>query len=365
MSVSKDRKSPFYQYQFEIKRRRFHGSTRCTSRREAEEAERIIRAQIVAQMTAEEGCSTSLQLDHVAGRYMTEVGDAHKGRDNTERLIAYLIAHFGGSTPLTAITSVKVAALIAMRRRDKVPNAQRTIAPATINDTTEQLKKLFTYAKQRGAVFSSEPNWKSLWLKEPAKHERLLRDDEAARIEAATRDDYAPLLRFARATGKRKTECRELRWEHINFDAGSAQWPGKGGRIVRLMITPTIKDILWPLRGHHPEFVFTYEAQQTRPERGLVKGRRYPLTKSGLNTAWRRLRNKAGVAGFRFHDFRHDTATRLLRATGNLALVSKALDHADIGTTQRYAHVLDAEVGTALEQISGPKRRRQFKAVEG
>ena len=40
---------------------------------------------------------------------------------------------------------------------------------------------------------------------------------------------------------------------------------------------------------------------------------------------------------FRFHDIRHDVGTKLLRATGNLKLVQKALGHANLKTTARYA----------------------------
>jgi site-specific recombinase XerD len=36
---------------------------------------------------------------------------------------------------------------------------------------------------------------------------------------------------------------------------------------------------------------------------------------------------------------------------GNLKLVQKALNHANIKTTTRYAHVLDDEVAAALEDI--------------
>jgi len=66
------------------------------------------------------------------------------------------------------------------------------------------------------------------------------------------------------------------------------------------------------------------------------------------------LRKRAGVSGFRFHDFRHDFASKLLRETGNLKLVQRALKHADLKTTSRYAHVLDEEVAEAMERVRSP-----------
>jgi integrase len=64
---------------------------------------------------------------------------------------------------------------------------------------------------------------------------------------------------------------------------------------------------------------------------------------------------------FRFHDIRHDVGRKLLRDTGNLKLVQKALNHADIKTTTRYAHVLDEEVAEALEQVQKSRNRSRVR----
>src|SRR5262249_15768972 len=130
---------------------------------------------------------------------------------------------------------------------------------------------------------------------------------------------------------------------------------GKGGKLITVPITATIREILWPLRGHHPERVFTYVAQRTRD--GRVKGERHPLTYHGVKIAWRRLRKRAAVVGFRLQDFRHDPATKALRETGNLKLVQKMLNHASIKTTVRYAHVLDEEVAEAMERVAELRKK--------
>jgi integrase len=126
---------------------------------------------------------------------------------------------------------------------------------------------------------------------------------------------------------------------------------------VTVQITATIREILWPLRGHHDEMVFTYVAARTRKKDGLVKGRRYPVTYSGLKSAWRRLRAASGVTDFRFHDFRHDVGTKVLRATGNLKIAQRVLNHANIKTTVKYAHVLDEEVAQAMDVIQKSRRK--------
>ena len=98
-----------------------------------------------------------MALDAVAARYMNNIGDHHAGSDNTRRLVALLVNHFGPAKLLSAITHDDVTDLIARRRKDKVPHTARTISKFTVNDTTEQLKKLFTFEKARGAQRTARP----------------------------------------------------------------------------------------------------------------------------------------------------------------------------------------------------------------
>ncbi|MGH6672187.1 MAG: tyrosine-type recombinase/integrase [Xanthobacteraceae bacterium] len=351
--------SPFYQYDFQLRGHRFHGSTREKSRREAEKAERVERERAAKLLDQVASASTSMRLDDVAGRYWNEVGQHHAGADNTWRQLEYLLDFFGKDRLLTEITGNDVAKLVAWRRGHKRRDGS-PISPYTVNDTTEQLKKLFTRAKAWGVRFDHEPAWRDHWLDEPQERVRELHDDEADRLDAAMRDDLAPFFAFAKASGMRRNECLSLRWSEVDWSRGRISKAGKGGRLVTVPITSAIREILWPLRGHHPEYVFTYMAQRTRD--GRVKGRRYRLTLHGLKTAWRRLRKRAHVEGFRLHDYRHNFGTKLLRSTGNIKLVQRAMNHADIGTTTRYAHVLDAEVAEAMESMQKVPRKIPRKA---
>jgi site-specific recombinase XerD len=66
------------------------------------------------------------------------------------------------------------------------------------------------------------------------------------------------------------------------------------------------------------------------------------------------------VEGLRFHDLRHDVGRKILRQTGNLKLVQQVLNHRDIKTTTRYAHVLESEKAAALEAFA--RRRSPIKS---
>jgi integrase len=364
MSIYRPQGSPFYHFDFWWRGARFHGSTKCTNRREAEIVERAERDRAKQQAAASRTSTTSLKLDDVAGRYWAEVGQYHAGAADTWRDLERLVDYFGPTKLLIEIVDDDVARLVAWRRGHRVVRARKPkdkdtahcplVSNATVNrSTTEVLKKLYTRAKVWGVRVDREPNWKAHWLPEPQERVRELIGDEGDRLQAAARDDYVPFFALARASGLRLRECL-LRWREVDWEARQIRKAGKGGKLIAVPITSTVRMILWQLRGHHPEHVFTYVAARTRA--GRVKGQRYPLTYSGAKIEWRRLRKRAGVNDFRFHDFRHDVGTKLLRATGNLKLVQKALNHSDIKTTSKYAHVHTDEVAAALENLQESRK---------
>ena len=354
MSVYRPKGSPYYHFDFQWRGHRFHGSTKATAKREAEAVEREQRERAKQRVVQIEAARTSLRLQDVAQKYWTEVGEHHKGHQDTWHQLGKLIEFFGQDKLLSEITGADVAALVAWRRGHRVRKGGPLVGPFAVNATTKQLKKLFTRAKTWGARFEHEPQWRQHWLKEPQERVRELADDEAERLEAATRDDLAPFFAFARASGLRLRECF-LKWSEVHWSTRQIRKLGKGGRLVTTSITPTIREILWPLRGHHSKYVFTFVAQRNRD--GRTKGVRYPLSYNGVKSHWRYLRKRSGVTSFRFHDFRHDLATKLLRETGNLKLVQQALNHANIKTTTRYAHVLDHEVAEALERVAESRKK--------
>jgi integrase len=343
MSVYKSKNSPFYLYDFQFQGDRFHGSTKAKSRRDAERIEDDLKCQAreQARKTAAQE-SGPLTLDVAAGRYWQEVGQHHSGSTDTWANLERLIAYFGPAKLLSDITDDHVAQLVMWRRHHTV-RGKRQIAPATVNrSTTEALKKLFTRAKRSWRhSFKQEPHWKEHMLAEPTERVRELHKHESSALDKAIRRDYEPWLSFARVSGLRLNETL-LRWSEVNWSAGQITKLGKGGKIVSTPITKTVRAILKPLKGHHPEFAFTYVAKRTRacPKTGqrVVKGQRYPLTYSGAVSVWKRTRKAAKLTDFRFHDIRHDVGTKVLRQTGNLKLTQRVLNHSDIKTTMRYAH---------------------------
>ncbi len=116
MSVYKKPRSPFWHFDFQWRGRRFHGSTKCTTRREAVKVEAAEREKAKAFVAQTEAARTSLRLDDVAGRYWSEHARHLAGAANGEFNLALLIQYFGKDRLITEITDNDVTQLVAWRR---------------------------------------------------------------------------------------------------------------------------------------------------------------------------------------------------------------------------------------------------------
>ena len=149
-------------------------------------------------------------------------------------------------------------------------------------------------------------------------------------------------------------ELLSLRWGDIDFEGGRFVVLGKNGKARTLPLTSYLRSLLEDCRGHHPTSVFTYVAARTDKLKGTERGRRYPITKEGMKTAFRRAVPKAGITNLHFHDTRHTMATRTLRKS-NIRVVQHMLGHEDVATTAKYAHAMMTDIAAAMEAASPTK----------
>lgn len=373
MSVYKDPRSPFYQYSFKLSGRRFSGSTKTGNRKAAEQVERDVKAKAKADIEQEKRIGSGpLLIRHAAGRYWREVGKHLANDKDCWRDLDRLVAYFTPDKRLDEITNSDVAALVAWRRAQTIKpqkkgkskgkgksndaKLEKPISPATVNRTVlAPLRAVFIRAREVwGYTFKSEPKWSTHWLEEPEEIVRELNEHQADALDDNVRDDYSDWFEFARITGRRRNASLIL-WEHVK-DTQIISPKGKRGKKAVTPITDEIRAILDRCRGHHPTHVFTYICK--RPLRpGQKKGKRYPITPSGAKMQWRRLRVRSGVNDFRFHDLRHDLGTKTLRRTGNIKLVAKLLNHSNISTASKYAHVLDDDVRDAISSFAKDRKK--------
>lgn len=357
MSVYKRKGETQYSYDFWVGGRRFTGGTGQASRREAEKVEREAKDRAKAEVAAEKSAAGApLTFAAACMRYWEEVGRHHANRETTMEDILRVSRFLGDKKRLDEISDDDVAMAVTWRRGMTARGKASTVSAATVNRSViDVMQKVLTRARKVWRIpLPREPIWSQHRLKEPRERVREVRGGEAAAIEEALRDDYLPVMRFALASGLRLSECL-LRKDQVDLIGGYVHTTGKGGRPIDKPISSEMRAILMGAMANPTDVVFTYEVKRTRD--GRKRGERLPITASGLKTQWRRARARGLPADLRFHDLRHDFATRLLRATGNLKTVQRALGHADISTTTRYAHVDDADVLEAMERVAKSREK--------
>lgn len=342
MSVYRSPNSPYWQYDFQFKHRRFHGSTGCTAKRDAEAYERNARRDAALGNAARQPIS----LTQACNLYWEEKGKYEASHATTDYQLANLCEGIGKAKLLSDIRLSHLRTYCD-RRRQEVSNA-------SVNREWQLARRVWKHARGSGfAVPASDDDnaidWSELALPEPKERTRELLAAEETRLFRALvgNPDLAAVAEFAMLSGQRRTSVVTLELDRVDFDGMRATIIGKGDIEHTFPLTPRMAEIIrqqWGCDG----MVFSYFCQRPAPARrdrpARRRGQRYPFTKQGWAREWRAALRDAKIRNFRFHDLRHTAATRLLRDSGNLKAAQKLLNHADISTTARYAHVLEDDL---------------------
>lgn len=215
MSVYKPAKSSRYHYDFQWKGHRYHGSTGCTSKRDAERFEAEVRRKVALGETAK----PSITLDHACDAWWLAKGQYLRSHATVIYQLANLSAGLGKTMPLQDLTLGAIDRYVAARRA-KVKNS-------SVNRETALLRRVIDFHEARG-IDTPQIRWKEVKLREPAPITRVLTDDEEARLFAALPESLKPLVAFALLSGQRKSEIVTLRWADVDFDAMRATVWAKG-----------------------------------------------------------------------------------------------------------------------------------------
>jgi len=149
-------------------------------------------------------------------------------------------------------------------------------------------------------------------------------------------DHLMPMTLLALNTGMRRGEITSLTWADVDLKTKQVT--------VRAGYAKSGKARHIPLNSEAVAVLKTWKKQE--PE-----GRLFKLTCTAK--AWGRLMTKAKIEDFRFHDCRHDFASKLVMAGVDLNTVRELLGHGDIKMTLRYAHLAPEHKAAAVEVLVG------------
>ncbi len=269
---------------------------------------------------------------------------------NYQRHVAALdqwMAAHGHAADLDAITPALLAEYLADDdvRRNGRGGVRST---STVNAVRTSLRVVFGWLHNAGhtranparlirRAICSPPPPRAL---SDAQVDALLAALDAARGEAARRDGV--LIRMLLATGIRLGSALALNIEDLDLATGAVTLRRvKRDRVERIFLGREI-------RGQVEEFVV-----RNRLKRGpLFRG---PQGERLVDRHARRRicdsLDRIGAHDATVHSLRHTFATRLLRSTGDLFLVKRALLHRSIASTAVYVSVSDERLRAAMDGV--------------
>lgn len=385
MSVYKSSKSPYWQYDFQHKGRRFHGSTGVETRRKAEDVERQIRERAARG----EDLEPVLTLDQAAGQWWIEVGQHLTTAEDAKRRIGICLRLIGKTRPITEISTKVINTAIERRRAEtyaKGPDrpakdgkpaklAKRyPLTNATVNaDLVGIVRRILRRARKTWEVKGlPEIDWQSLTLPEPAPKVQYYTTSQQQAWMAQCDATAAEALQILLTYGLR---FNELFFAPNAFDPGLGTGD-EGQDEPRLILNRRKGDVpkVVELRADDARRIAarvgratkakleTVWFEQEAPAPALAKVTRgakggeaklVPVTYYGLQARLNSAAKRAAIEPGRvIHGLRHHAGTEALRRGKSLKLAQDLLGHKDIKSTLRYAHALQGDLRHLVESES-------------
>ncbi|MGQ2922590.1 MAG: tyrosine-type recombinase/integrase [Hydrogenophaga sp.] len=149
--------------------------------------------------------------------------------------------------------------------------------------------------------------------------------------------------------GCRKRELLEARWEHVDFERRVWHIPmSKSGRARNVPLSSSAIEVFRSLERWEGCPYAVPNPATLRPWGNLYH-------------QWDAIRKRAGLDDVRIHDLRHSFASNLVNSGRSIYEVGKLLGHSQVKTTQRYAHLSDTVLMSAMEEAANAVAPAQDK----
>lgn len=217
-------------------------------------------------------------------------------------------------------------------------------APATIKHALGVIKRLYNWAWENDLYNGENPTAKIKPPKFDNKITNRLTKPQTKRLlnvlENWENQRAALVIKFAMYTGCRKSEIFKLTWKDVDFDNKFIYLRDPKGKPTTLPVSQKACDVL-------------IEARKLNRKSKYAFANRDGKQRKHFGATWARIKKKARLPKeFRFHDLRHNFASKLI-SSGKVDLyrLQKLLNHQSPSTTQRYAHLADKALQDAANSV--------------
>jgi integrase len=233
------------------------------------------------------------------------------------------------------LTALKAAISWGVKREIITDNPLIKLEPLSERDSVKKVRYLSEDERTRLMTALDEREKKIRDKRE--NHNEWLEEREYDTLpdikEGTFADHLKPVVILALSTGIRRNSLLSLEWRDVNLAGRTILVRADTAKNDKAYYVP-MSDLAFDTLSRWHE-----QAKRTAPH-NLV----FPSPKTGkkmvdCGKAWDALLKKVGIENFRWHDMRHDFASRLVMRGVDLNTVRELLGHSDLKMTLRYAHL--------------------------
>jgi len=202
-----------------------------------------------------------------------------------------------------------------------------------------EVKQLFDVLYTREAKIKKQRASANEWRKKRGKplYPELKKNDFT--------DHFLPMMIVTLNTGVRRSELLRLKRQHVNLEKNTLFVEKSKNYMARYM--PLNKTALkaikqWLKQTEHLNSLYVFPSP-LKPEKHIVS----------IKTVWNNVREASKIKDLRWHDLRHDFASKLVMKEVSLYTVQKLLGHKKIGQTMKYAHLAPSYMAESVGRLDG------------
>ncbi len=334
MFLSKRENGIWYIFYQDVNGKKKMRSTRSKSKQIADKYLRIFEQKFLDTQLQK---YIPITLKEFRWKYLLYSESIHTAKTNKgfKSSFKFILDYFG-NVQLSEITSLKIEDYLQYRIRSSSLFAARK---DFIN-----LSSAFTKAVRDGYLLTN-PFSKIKRLKIPERLPLFYSDQDIEKLLSAVEDeDLKDLIVFDLNTGLRYAELASLEWSQIDLEnnlliLSNRNHITKSKRIRTVPLNQVAYSIL-KSRSEKSKgnIIFTYRGER--------------LNENTFSWLMKKQIKKAGInIKLNFHSLRHTFASRLVQKGVSIYIVSKLLGHADIKTTQIYAHLRTEDLYNSVKLL--------------
>jgi integrase len=365
MSIFKREGSPYYQYDFVFRGRRFRGSTLQTNKTSAQRHEANLRQKLANDRSGIVELEPPPCFSVFAEEFLERTKDEME--DNTTRSYRNSLQNLKpwfGTARLDEISADEI-------ERYKQSRLAEERTPPTVNREMGFVRRVLLYAVKVSRPSAGKQPLKWVLLSTPfiahgvkflkeKRRERIINFDEERRYLSAARQPLRDVATLIIEMGFRPEEVCSIRCQDIHLYGSPFVHisNGKTPNAIRdVPVTTCAKEIL-KRRSSAAKGEYLFPLR-------VGNGFDWTSHMNELDPAHRSaLRGSKITPKFRIYDLRHTYGTRAIEGGTDPLSLMKLMGHQELSTTLRYVHLSKRHLGDAQVKIEKYRAEREIAEVE-